>query len=216
MLEGGIAMARGRPAEAVTAYAKALEKQPSSEAVMRLALAQQQVGDTEASVRSLTEWLTENPDDNLARGLLGVQYVALQRLEDARSSFMAMAEANPNDAVALNNLATVEARLGNSDSALAYAERAGKLAPKDPAVQDTLGTILLDRGDTQRALRLLRHAADQIPGNAEIGYHYARALAATDNKTEARDVLRKALDSGQRFQGIDKAQDLMRELDREQ
>ena len=62
---------------------------------------------------------------------------------------------------------------------------------------------------------LLRRAADQIPGNAEIGYHYARALAATDNKTEAREVLRKALDSGQRFQGIDKAQDLMRELDRE-
>ena len=70
--------------------------------------------------------------------------------------------------------------------ALPTAEQALKLDPESPAVQDTLGWILVEQGQAKRGLELLGKALAQIPKNPSIRYHYAVALARTGDQAGAR------------------------------
>jgi Flp pilus assembly protein TadD len=65
--------------------------------------------------------------------------------------------------------------------------------PKAPAIQDTYGWALFKSGKTDKALELLAEAARGMPGNAEVQYHYAAALAAAGRKSEALPFARKAV-----------------------
>ena len=61
----------------------------------------------------------------------------------------------PGDALLLNNLAWVAGQV-NDPKALEYAERADKLAQDNPGILDTLGVLLVDKGDAKRGIDLLR------------------------------------------------------------
>jgi tetratricopeptide (TPR) repeat protein len=63
--------------------------------------------------------------------------------------YKVLIELEPGDALALNNLAWVSGEL-KDPKALEYAERADKLAPGNPQILDTLGILLVEKGDTAR------------------------------------------------------------------
>ncbi|MGH7341706.1 MAG: tetratricopeptide repeat protein, partial [Candidatus Rokuibacteriota bacterium] len=73
--------------------------------------------------------------------------------------------------------------------ALDHAEKAYRLAPDNAAVADTLGWILVERGDTKRGLELLGKATAAAPNALEIRLHYAKALARAGDKAGARREL---------------------------
>jgi len=98
----------------------------------------------------------------------------------------------PDNVVILNNLAGLYQGKGDS-RALEVAARAYALAPATPAVQDTYGWLLVDNGDLDKGLDLLRDAVRRLPDNAEVQYHYGAALAKKGNTAEAIEVLKKAL-----------------------
>ena len=56
--------------------------------------------------------------------------------------------------------------------------------------------MLFEKGQTEKAVALLADAYKGMPGNAEVQYHYAAALAKSGKGTEALPILKKAL-SGQ-------------------
>jgi putative PEP-CTERM system TPR-repeat lipoprotein len=212
-LAGGIALLRSRPADAVAAYQAALAKRPTGALTIKLAMAQQRAGDSEDAVATLRDWITRSPEDLDARSLLGVQYVALKRLEAAEAIFLEMLEIDPNNVVALNNLALVALRLGRPDDALTYGRRAAELAPNDAAVMDTLGTALLGAEKADEALPVLEKAAQGMPDNPEVRYHLAQALARSGEVSRARDVLRGALASAQPFDERPEAEKLLKVLE---
>ena len=76
----------------------------------------------------------------------------------AARQYKAMLEIQPNDALALNNLAWVAGQL-KDPKAIEYAEKADKLAPNNPAILDTLGMLLVEKGDTKRGVEVLQQAA---------------------------------------------------------
>ena len=99
---------------------------------------------------------------------------------------------HPQKVMLLNNAAMVQYNLARADQALKFAEQAFRIAPQDPMVQDTLGWVLLQtRKDKKRALELLQEAAASAPGNPEIIWHLANALAANGQKAEARELAAK-------------------------
>jgi Flp pilus assembly protein TadD len=99
---------------------------------------------------------------------------------------------DPHNVLALNDLAWTMHRV-NDKGALAHAERAFTLAPRNPAVMDTLGWILLDNGDLKRSLPLLRQASALAPNASEIGYHFGLVLAKSGDKRGARRELERLL-----------------------
>ncbi len=91
----------------------------------------------------------------------------------------------PKHVPSLNNLAWLYHEHRDS-RALATARQAHQLAPKVPAIMDTLGWILVDSGNTAEGLPLLEQAVASAQASADIKYHYAAALARTGAKARAK------------------------------
>ena len=88
----------------------------------------------------------------------------------------------------LNNLAWAMKEL-KQPKALEYAERAHELAPDNPSIMDTLGSILSDNGQSERGLELMGRAAELAPDAYRIRLNFAKALIKAGRKDAARKEL---------------------------
>jgi Flp pilus assembly protein TadD len=77
---------------------------------------------------------------------------------------------------------------------------------------DTLGWILVDKGDTARAVTVLREAHRLAPKARDIRFHLAAALAASGDREGARKELEGLLAGDMRFAQADDARKLMARL----
>ncbi|CAN0555582.1 unnamed protein product, partial [Ectocarpus sp. 12 AP-2014] len=112
-----------------------------------------------------------------------------------------------DNAIVMNNSALVQLKLGKKAQAVKFARAAVALTPDDPNVLDTLGwTLLKSSPDKVEALTLLRKASSRAPGNLEIRWHLANALAANGKAVEAKRVISslKAFASSDQQAKIDK------------
>ena len=117
------------------------------------------------------------------------------------AQFEAILKKAPNDAAALNNLAWTYQQL-KDPRALETAEAAYRLAGDNPAVMDTLGAILTERGDPKRAVTLLQKAvALAPPQSADLRLHLAEALAKSGDKAGARKELEQLAAKGENAPG---------------
>jgi len=92
------------------------------------------------------------------------------------------------------------------------AEKALKLAPGNPDLTDLLGWILVKSGNLDAGLRHLREARLRSPGNGEIRFHLAYALAKSGRKAEAKEELSAALNASNRVQASPELAQLKAEL----
>jgi len=109
-----------------------------------------------------------------------------------------MLEIQPNNAAMLNNLAWAAGQL-KDPKAVEYAERANELAPGVPALLDTLGVLLLEKGDTTRGVDVLQKAAAGAPHDPAIRLHLAQALLKAGKKDAAKKELETLAKLGNRF-----------------
>ena len=110
-----------------------------------------------------------------------------------------------------NSLAWAYYKL-NDPRALEAAEGAYKATPDSALITDTLGWILVEKGDVKRGLPLLQRAAALEPENPEISYHLAVALAKFGDRDAAREKLTKILAKGKAFAEAKDAQALLTSL----
>ena len=101
-------------------------------------------------------------------------------------------ESDPNNLIALNNLAY---RLANStdqlDEALKYAQQAKELDPNSGTVEDTIGWAFYRKGLYDSAVIHLQNAAAK-EGNAVLKYHLAMAYLKTGDRRRGRQALDEA------------------------
>lgn len=159
----------------------------------------------------MEQWLEKHPDHMTARLVLGESYTRADQLQMARKTYEQVLKIQPTNVGALNNLANVLRRLGDP-MALNYAEKAYALAPASPIVLDTLGWLLVRKGDAKKALPLLRDASLRESQNAEIRYHLAVVLERLGRVSEAKRELRQALASGIKFEGHEEAKAMLGRL----
>ncbi len=94
---------------------------------------------------------------------------------------------------ALNNLAylLVSQPGSNLDEALKWAQKAKDLAPEDPAIDDTLGWVLYQRGDYRGAVGFLARAARAK--SAVPSYHLSMAYLKAGDRSRGLEALNQAL-----------------------
>ncbi|MCU0804994.1 MAG: PEP-CTERM system TPR-repeat protein PrsT [Burkholderiales bacterium] len=211
-LLGDAAMARKSFTEAATNYRTLLAKAPSTDGAIRLYRAIVMSGNTKQATESLETWLKAHPGDTIAMRALAESHLRAGNLVAARATYEQIVKAQGEDAAILNNLANILARQ-KDPKALDVAESAYKLAPNSPAVQDTLGWLLVEQGQLDKGLRHLRDARLRDPANPEIRYHLAVALAKAGRKEEARRELEPALADDAQFDGKAEARTLAKALD---
>ncbi|MCC6610757.1 MAG: PEP-CTERM system TPR-repeat protein PrsT [Burkholderiales bacterium] len=210
-LLGDVAMARKRYPQAREQYRIALDKQPTTDAAVRLFVAHVESGDAAGGIKVLEAWLRAHPQDRVAQRALAEGYLRAGNLAAAQARYEQLVKDQGDDAALLNNLANL-LQLRKDPKAVEYAERAHALQPKDASIQDTLGWALVEQGQLERGIRELRDARLRDPQNPEIRYHLASALARAGRPEEARRELEPAMQEGLRFASRDGAVALWRSL----
>jgi len=210
-LEGLIWMKEKKYRRAAAVFQDALKQTESRDLTLYLAEAYWKGGERQKSIDILGKWLEVNPEDVAARFWRANFLRSLKDFAGAEAEYRKVLDVEPKSISALNNLAML-LRKDDPQQALKYAERAYGLGPKVPMVLDTLGVVLLNLGEKERALRLLKEAADKAPGNRTINYHYAKALADQGNTDQALLILRKILSGDTSFEEAKEAHSLRMKL----
>lgn len=189
--EAEVLLLEGREAEAMASYAT-LAAEGDRRSVLRLAALQQKQGKLDAALSLLDRWLQAHPEDVDAKLL---RANALLRSDRNRAIAQYEAMADSDNPVALNNLAWLYMESGDG-RAVATAERALALAPDNADVADTLGWILVQHGQSERAISLIRRSSEQKPGDATVRYHLGVAYLDAGRTAAGRAALEEAIRLG--------------------
>jgi putative PEP-CTERM system TPR-repeat lipoprotein len=211
-LEGDYLVSLKRPADSKVAYKKAFDAHPSLVLAERLSASDVRDGKTADGAKILNDWAAAHPDDVSAKFAVANFALAQKDWPKAKAGYEGLlTKDRSSDPLILNNLAVIYQR-DNDPRALDYAQRAHAVAPQNAAITDTLGWIMVQKGDVANGAKFLQQAADTSPDSLDIDYHLAFALDALGKKADAMAVLKTALAAGRDFDSKKDAQSLMDKL----
>lgn len=139
-----------------------------------LGLAAAKIDDHETAVRALSQQLQAQPDDQVARALLGISLFMTERFTEAANTIGPLGDFAARDPALAYPWAASLARIGKLKESAAIAERAEKeqLAPEHLLL---LAQLWTDLGDTEHAVRDYRRALEVNP---QLRFaHYKAGLA---------------------------------------
>jgi putative PEP-CTERM system TPR-repeat lipoprotein len=211
LLEGNIWLARKNHNKAYSAYNLAWKKQQTADLAKKLFATSKPSTPFEKTVKPLLTWLEQHPEDYNTRLFLATAYQSKKHNDEAIREYESILKQSPDVSSALNNLAWLYS-LDNNSKALDMAERAYRLAPENPGIQDTYGWILSKQGQPEKGLRLLEQALQILPDNPDIRFHYANALIQSGKKTRGKQVLKEILNQNKTFESREQAQNLLQTI----
>jgi putative PEP-CTERM system TPR-repeat lipoprotein len=211
VLQGEILMAQKQFAPALKAYEKALILDNNGQLAVKVHQALSAGGNANEADARIIHWLKDHPSDVPTRAYLASSYMSTARNKQAIEQYQVVLENDPKNVFALNNLAWLYQQERDT-RALATAEQAYLLKPDSANIMDTLGWILVEQGDTDRGLKLLKAASDKDPASTGIRYRWAAALAKSGDRDLARKELADLLVKNKKFPERQDAQGLLRQL----
>lgn len=189
---GHIAFSRGQLPKAIGQYKAAFDREPNTPLALTLAQAYAANKEADRAVAMLDGWVKKQPRDMTALRALADMQLFTGNGAAAKQHYETLTKASPSDAGLMLGYAKALIRL-NDPGAAAVAEKAYKLAPTNPTLMDIYGWALVQKGDNDAGLRVLREARVRDPASGTIRFHLASALAKAGKKTEAREELQAAL-----------------------
>ena len=181
--------------EAIATFKALLEKQPGSADLMfRLAETYRRKGDINLAADMFRKSSQAAPNNTLPLTQLGLILETIGPVDQAKAVYEQILKLDPNNAVALNNLAYRKAEEGQDlDAALAMAQHARQIRPNATALADTLGWIYIKKNLSADAERIFKDLVDKEPANSTFHYHYGLALKQKGDKSSARREFESAL-----------------------
>ena len=138
--------------------------------------------------------LTEHPGNGdllYSRALMAEK---LDRIDLLEADLRTILADDPDNATALNALGyTLADRNERIEEAFDYIRRALKARPDDPTVIDSMGWVQFRMGNFNEAEQYLRRAFELLQ-DAEIAGHLSEIIWMRGNKSEARKLIREALE----------------------
>ncbi len=209
-LEGDILVEQKNYADAEKMYRRIFSSKASGGILIKIARVQQAAGKALPEAE-LLRWLDSNPQDMQIRLFLAQNYQKTGRKASAIVQYEAIVAMQPENAMALNNLAWLY-HLEDNAKAVETAKEAYRLRPDQGAIVDTLGWILVERGQHGRGVELLREAVKKAPDIPAIQYHLAVGLYKQGDRAEARSLLGRLLADKGVFQERNAAEALYAKL----
>lgn len=198
LMEGDIRFSTKDWSNAIEAYRTGLKVAPGTELAIKLYTALGFSGKLAEADRSGAEWIKSHPNDVGFLLFLGDRALSVKNLPEAQRHYERVIALQPNNGLALNNLAWVAGKLGRAD-AISLAEKAVATAPNQPAFMDTLAMLLSEKGEHARALDLQKKVVSAQPGSPAFKLNLARIQLAAGDKAAARSLLGELEALGDRF-----------------
>ena len=187
LIEGELHEVRGHYDKAVAAYDEALERQAAGPFAVKRFIAAEQLNRTSA-MSWLSKWVEAHPAEAAARGRLADELARDKQFQAAIQHYERMLADKTFQISTLNGLAWAYYSVGDN-RAQTLAEAAYLQGGFSPYIADTLGWILVEKGDIAGGLPYLEKAATRAPEDANVRLHYAQALIRADRPDAAKTEL---------------------------
>jgi Flp pilus assembly protein TadD len=162
--------------------------------MFRLAEAERRNGNLNGAVDVFRRCSQAAPNSTICPRELGLLLDALGQRDQAKPIYEQVLKVNPDDPVALNNLAFIKAEEGGDlDQALTMAQRARQKLPGSNDVADTLGWIYIKKNLSEDAVRVFADLVRKSPNDYRFHYHYGMALMQKGDRSNARKEFEMAL-----------------------
>lgn len=200
--------------KAVLKYKQASKRQQSGAIALGYSRALFASGNKKGSLKPLEDWLQKNPNDVKMQIVLGTAYQSTGMLDKSINMLESVLQTQSENAVVLNNLSWMYFQK-NDPRALQYAEKAHRLRPEIGAITDTLGWLLVQKGNVDKGVEVLKRAVEQSKGAPEIQYHLAVAYEKQGQIGKSRDLLEKVLNVDIQFNDKKEARALLDKINLE-
>lgn len=196
-LDGTVTAAEGDLEEAAAIYRALLDEGVGGERVwVELVRVLSLSGDMDAVRAALSDAIAAQPRSGQ---LLWMQASLLEQDDDFEGAieiYERLYEADSAQLIVANNLASLLSSVRTDEESLQRAEVIARRlrGTEFPPFQDTYGWIAYRLGNYEEALQYLMPAAEALPEDALVQAHLGLALAAAQRRSEAQDVLTRALD----------------------
>lgn len=156
-------------------------------------------------------YVSSNPENQPAQQAFAQLLQQQGDIDGAIRQYETVLKVKPESVDALNNLAWIFAER-QDPRGVALARDALRLSPDNAAVIDTLGWSLVQTGEAEDGLTLLRRASALAPEDRDISYHVAAALVKIGDNAQAKTLLESLLSEESRFGSRNDAQALLKGL----
>lgn len=210
-IEGDIWSLKKNWDRAATAYRTGLKRTVSSELAVKLHSVLSASGKTAEGEAFSSSWMNAHPNDATFLFHMGDAAMARKDFGAAEAAYATVAKLQPTSAAAFNNLAWVTSQL-NKKGAVAYAEKANALAPRQPAFIDTMAMVLAEAKQYERAIALQKEAVALEPANPVWRLALAKIYVKSGDKTRARQELTELAALGSAFTSQSEVAAMLRSL----
>jgi len=210
-LKGSLYLAQNKTSAAEESFQKAIDNNPDFlqpyYSLARIYMADKQVDKAIAKYEAL---LKANPKQTAPHMFLGMIYENRNQYDLSETHYRAALEIDPKFAPAANNLAYILVEQDKDlNEALDFARTAREKLPNDPYVIDTMGWVYYKKGLYDLAIGEFTGSLSKIPENPTVNYHLGMAYYKKGDPEKARIYLAKALNISSRFDGAQKAKQVL-------
>lgn len=211
VLEGDVEAYRKNLKGALAAYQQGLKKNNPQEASTRAHNTMVALGQAGEAELFAQRWIAEHPQDAIFPFYLADRALAARDYATAELRYRQVIQLQPNNALALNNVAWLMVQQGKS-GAVEYAEKANQLLPGRPPLMDTLASALAADKQVGRALELQKQAVERAPEDGSLRMNLAKLYLASDQKGMARSELEKIERMGRKYPNQEEVAKLLKTL----
>ena len=197
-LEGDVEVSRGNWDGAAAAYRNALQRAATTDHAVKLHSTLLRGGKTAEADRTATEWLKGHAKDAAFHFYLGDMQMAANNSAAAEARYRAVLELQPNNPLALNNVAWLMVKQGKP-GAVALAEKANSILPERAPLLDTLAAALAADKQLPKAIEVQSRAVAASPGDPGLKLNLARLYTQVGDKARARAELEGLAKLGDKF-----------------
>lgn len=159
----------------------------------------QKKGDAQGAVAVVQTSLKSNPHDSELLAAYGNALLAANHPAEAETAYRSSLAERVDNSSVLYNLADALRRQKKLSASLELLQKAHGLAPNDPDISLSLGSLLVELGRTQEAYPHLASARQSGKYDALSSYAMANALQRDSHPQEALGFVEDALGSKQDF-----------------
>jgi putative PEP-CTERM system TPR-repeat lipoprotein len=193
ILQGNIAFLEQDYHKAADVFRRVNKVQPSDEVIWKLTTSLQNTGKVTQALHVIEEHEQKFADKkklNINLRLKQAEMYSDGSPEKAITIYQGLLDSvNVPKYIVLNNLAWLYLKQEDKDKALSSAKAAIQLAANEPAIQDTFGVMLLEKGNKVEALSFLKKAFEANKAKQSYKLHYAQALIANNDNQQAKRLI---------------------------
>jgi cellulose synthase operon protein C len=182
LVAGDVEMAAGNTSAAIAAFERARKIAFTSPTMLRLVSAYRAAGNNQAASKTISDYLSFNPDSLAAQRLWAFDLLDREQWKEAIAWLQRVrVRLGYNDAVLNANIARAYAGAGQVDDALREAKLAYRVHPANIMATHIYGQMLLKSGKYPKgAYNMLRKASKLAPERKDIAKDMAAARKALD------------------------------------